>query len=158
MFPAGTKPKVIAGNNKITRLYPGSKGRVGIFQNMFGQLGEIAPQMSQPPRNDMVGRNTITKLEGSALKHLHHLSGVSNPAGNGGSRRRSRASQIDEGLRIAHSSPEISISRGQAGLSIPERSLMETEASPTPRGQDNSPGLNQRLDIAGLNSRQENLP
>jgi hypothetical protein len=63
VLPAGAKPKVLAGGDKISRLYFGSKGRVGIFQDVLCQLREIASEVSKTPGYDVVGGNAIAKFE-----------------------------------------------------------------------------------------------
>jgi hypothetical protein len=63
MLSAGAKPKVLTGGDKISWLYFGSEGRVGIFQDVLCQLREIASEMSKAAGYDVVGGNAIAKFE-----------------------------------------------------------------------------------------------
>ena len=124
MLSAGAKTEVTTGNNEITCFHAGREGRVGIFHNVFCQLREIASQMSQTSGRDMVGGYVIAKFEGFSFKQLHYLSWVGYFAGNSCYCCRSRAAQVYEGFRVAHSSLEVSVSCGQAGFAVSQCSLM----------------------------------
>ena len=71
---------------------------------------------------------------------------------------RGRAAQVDERVAVAHAALEVAVGRRDDVLAVARHAVVRAHARSAARGDERRAGLDERLDVAGLDRVEQDLP